>query len=379
MNINNLYKLAMLKENRIYHKAKFPIFTFCFAFIAFLGSDLSGYAQEGRYNFLNIGDAHNIEGTYEIVNGKLLINSTDRGFLEVSRDLTTWYSTKSHRRFTQNLNSEVEFFRLRKAHPRPARTYIPKTYDPHKKYPLVINLHGFTGDWTHQNGFLPLKKYSDQLGFIFIVPDGERDSGGFRRWNAIDACCGSRHDLLDDSAYLRQVIETARANFNVDEKRIYCMGFSNGGMMSYRMAIDHSDLLAGIVVVGGISYKEKKYAPEFPIHVLHIHGTNEENFHGTELGDLPFYHAPTPSVEVNMQNWAEFNNCNSNSIEENSLDLVERLKGNETTVFNFHNDSNGCDVELWQVERGVRVEQYSDRMVSHLVDWMLNHPKIQNR
>ncbi len=61
------------------------------------------------------------------------------------------------------------------------------------------------------------------------------------------------------------------------------------------------------------------------------------------------------------------------------MDLVDRLKGNETTVFNFHNDSNGCDVELWQVERGVHVEQYSDRMVSRLVDWMLNHPKIENR
>ena len=54
------------------------------------------------------------------------------------------------------------------------------------------------------------------------------------------------------------------------------MGFPNGGMMSYRMAIDHSDLIAGIVVIGGISYKDKKHAPEFPIHVLHIHGTNED-------------------------------------------------------------------------------------------------------
>ena len=27
--------------------------------------------------------------------------------------------------------------------------------------------------------------------------------------------------------------------------------------MSYRMAIDHSDVLAGIVVIGGISYKDK--------------------------------------------------------------------------------------------------------------------------
>tara|TARA_E500000331_G_C16654738_1_gene454380 strand:- start:110 stop:271 length:162 start_codon:yes stop_codon:yes gene_type:complete len=50
-----------------------------------------------------------------------------------------------------------------------------------KNYPLVINLYGFTGAWPHQNGCFSLKKYADELGFIFRVPDGEMDSGAFRR------------------------------------------------------------------------------------------------------------------------------------------------------------------------------------------------------
>ena len=186
---------------------------------------------------------------------------------------------------------------------------------------MIINIHGFTGDWKHQNGYFPLKEYAEKYGFIFIVQDGELDSNNRRRWNAIDACCGTRHDLPDDSSYLRSVINHAKDSFSIDENRIYCMGFSNGGMMSYRMAIDHSDILAGIVVVGGISYKDKKYAPKFPIHVLHVHGTLEANFNGTKLGDLAFYHAPTPSVHGNINNWEEYNNCDPTSVSYTHLTL----------------------------------------------------------
>ena len=243
---------------------------------------------------------------------------------------------------------------------------------------MIINIHGFTGDWKHQNGYFPLKEYAEKYGFIFIVQDGELDSNNRRRWNAIDACCGTRHDLPDHSSYLRSVINHAKDSFSIDENRIYCMGFSNGGMMSYRMAIDHSDILAGIVVVGGISYKDKKYAPKFPIHVLHVHGTLEANFNGTKLGDLAFYHAPTPSVHGNINNWKEFNNCEPNYVKEKALDLVARLPGKETKIINFHNEKTGCDVELWQVENGVHVEEYSESMKNMLVEWILDHSKIKN-
>ena len=149
-----------MNKNRIYNKLRFSACIFCYAFIVFLNTSLSGYAQEGRYNFLNIGNAHNIEYTYELNNGKLLINPNERGFLEISRDLRTWYGSRSGKRFTPSLKSEVEFFRVRKSNPRPVRTYIPKTYDPNKKYPLVINLHGYTGDWSHQNGYFFIRKES---------------------------------------------------------------------------------------------------------------------------------------------------------------------------------------------------------------------------
>ncbi|MDB4808020.1 hypothetical protein OAH51_01025 [Verrucomicrobia bacterium] len=95
-----------------------------------------------------------------------------------------------------------------------------------------------------------------------------------------------------------------------------------------------------------------------------------------ELGDLQFYHAATPSVEDNLKNWAEFNECKTLTISEKKLNLVERLKGNETTVINYKNDSTGCDVELWKVAGGIHVEEYSSEMKKMMIDWILSKKKI---
>ena len=346
-------------------------------FLLLIFSKVKTLGLDGEFNLLNIGSSNNINKSFKIRNNKILISTKELGLLEHSKDLNIWYGVKRGKRFIENIDAEKAYFRFRKLNPRPVQTYVPKNYDPSKKYPLIINIHGFTGDWKHQNGYFPLKEYAEKYGFIFCVPDGEFDSNNRRRWNAIDACCGTRHDLPDDSTYLRSIIDHARKVFSVDESRIYSMGFSNGGMMSYRMAIDHSDILAGIVVVGGISFKDTKYSPKFPIHVLHVHGTLEENFHGTKLGDLAFYHAPTPSVQKNILNWSKFNNCEPNYVKEEALDLVARLPGNETKIISYTNKENGCDVELWQVKNGVHVEEYSKSMKEMLVDWMLEHPKIK--
>ena len=83
---------------------------------------------------------------------------------------------------------------------------------------------------------------------------------------------------------------------------------------------------------------------------------------------MQFYHAATPSVEDNLKNWAEFNECKTLTISEKKLNLVERLSGNETTVINYKNDITGCDVELWKVAGGIHVEEYSSEMKKMMID-----------
>lgn len=342
----------------------------------------------GAFSLLNVNAPEtNIPQSFKVQsNGQMAITWDEKGICEGSPDLKTWYGLGEGTKYVAKMDQGHAFFRVKKAMPRPSQMYLPKNYDSQKKYPLILNLHGYTGDWNHQNGYFPLQKHADNKGFIFCVPDGERDSDkngwnqyqGNRRWNSIDACCGTRHDLLDDSAYLRALIDQAINNYSIDMERIYVMGFSNGAQMAFRMAIDHSDIIAGIVSIGGISYKDTSYAPKFPVHVLAIHGTKEENYHGTVLGEIAFYYADTPSVRENLQNWAAFNNCSEYSEQENALDLVRLIRGNESNLIIYKNPETQCTVELWEVVNGVHVENYSSKMKEMLVDWMLARPKIRN-
>lgn len=167
---------------------------------------------------------------------------------------------------------------------------------------------------------------------MYVSPDAFFTSTssltGFRpvpAWCATEqCCCGVRCSLLvpwgqdnvcndqynRDSLFLRNVIETVVEQFNVDPERIYVAGQSNGGWMAYRMACDHSDLIAGIMPVCGAPYSGdlKERCPQAkPVHVLHVHGELDYlvDFAGNALEKID-------SAAENVKRWArDINNCAS--------------------------------------------------------------------
>jgi len=59
---------------------------------------------------------------------------------------------------------------------------------------------------------------------------------------------------------------------NVDPKRVFATGMSNGGMMCYRLASELSDRIAAIAPVSG-TMAIPDYKPKRPVPVIHFHGT----------------------------------------------------------------------------------------------------------
>ncbi len=283
--------------------------------------------------------------------------------------------------------SDIDIHEAVEELPRAVQTYIPKGYNPDNKYPLILHLHGYTGNSDWQNNYFPLKSLADEKGFIFCIPDGLRDSSNNQRWNATDVCCGSRNDLSDDSKYLREVIDSTIKKFIVDRKRIYSMGFSNGGFMSYRMAYDHSDILAAIAPIAGVGYKDKnKVIPKHPVHVLHIHGTGDAmvpfeggNWAGAIDGQSP----SNPAGDIlgaveNLRNWAEYNKCNKEEEPKvRSIDLDSTISGKDTTIIRLMNEKNNCTVELWKIHGAAHFIQWNVEARRKVVDWLLDHLKIE--
>jgi len=117
--------------------------------------------------------------------------------------------------------------------------------------PLLIHLHGGGGTGVtllnHGNG--AITRELDKRGWIGIGPDG-------REWGQHDQGCQWRtsaayvdnpdpnvgpgeQDILD-------VITWAKANFPIDEDRIYLSGFSMGGRGTYIIGLKNPDVFAAI-------------------------------------------------------------------------------------------------------------------------------------
>ena len=66
-----------------------------------------------------------------------------------------------------------------------------------------------------------------------------------KAWNA-GYCCGSG---ANDVQFARDIITWLKANTNVNAKRIYASGGSNGGAMTYALACEASDVIAAVAAV----------------------------------------------------------------------------------------------------------------------------------
>jgi polyhydroxybutyrate depolymerase len=128
--------------------------------------------------------------------------------------------------------------------------HIPPAYDGTTPVPLVVVLHGGggSGENVEQQSGMSLK--ADAEGFIAAYPNG---SGLFRNrlltWNAGFCCAYAWENDVDDVGFIRRLIEKLQQHYAIDAKKIFVTGMSNGGIMSYRLAAEMSDVFAAAAPV----------------------------------------------------------------------------------------------------------------------------------
>ena len=153
----------------------------------------------------------------------------------------------------------------------------PSDYSEDQPLPVIIALHGFTGNKKQLDNYWKLSKLVDHKKFILVYPQGTKDSKGRTFWNATEACCNMEHLLVDDAGYLMALLDTIEQEFPVDSDSIHFIGWSNGGFMSYRLACEHSDRIASFVSLAGANYEmDGICANASPVHVLQVHGTEDK-------------------------------------------------------------------------------------------------------
>lgn len=260
----------------------------------------------------------------------------------------------------------------------PVPLTVPAGYDAAVPTPLIVSLHGYSSSGAAHDRAWRIGALADDYGYLAISPDGEQEPGGDgnRFWNASDACCNFYGSQNDDSGYLLRIIEQIQAKYNVDPARIYVIGHSNGGFMAYRMAYDHSDVIAAIVSLAGETHLENRDPPPFPVHVLEIHGTDDRTiaYNGGEIQGNRY-----PSAMASVTRWARYDGCDIARSEREMRDLDASLPGYESGVMKINAGcKDGGSAELWTIADGGHVPVYSSTYGEQVVEWLLAHPKPQH-
>ncbi|MCF0203214.1 MAG: prolyl oligopeptidase family serine peptidase, partial [Bacteroidaceae bacterium] len=150
--------------------------------------------------------------------------------------------------------------------------YVPtKTTDSPA---LVFSLHGAAGHDTDRSPFRT--SVADSEGCIVVYPQGENQyfpifGGSTPGWNAT----GEANEDLD---FFKAVIEAVAKEYPIDRQRIYCCGFSNGGMMTYSNSTTAADIFAAFASISGFQLNEFHHRPTGarPVPFLHIHGKADD-------------------------------------------------------------------------------------------------------
>ena len=252
--------------------------------------------------------------------------------------------------------------------------YVPSDVAPGERLPLIVSLHGFTGNGTEHENYFKLRNQVDARRFMLCVPQGTRNSDGARFWNATDFCCDYEFQRPDDSGFIRGLIEQIADQKPTDLGSIHVTGHSNGGFMAYRFACDHADLVSSVASLAGATYyNTSNCVPSEPVHVLQIHGTQDDTIEYGGRCIIPFFFC-YPGAEDTVEIWAEYNQCSGVVDSLPNLDLDGGISGAETARTILR---DGCreygSAELWTIEGGSHGPSFNGNYARELVDWLLTN------
>jgi polyhydroxybutyrate depolymerase len=142
---------------------------------------------------------------------------------------------------------------------RTALVYVPPV-DKTKPTPLVFAFHGHGGSANQAQRSFHIEREWPEAMVVYMqglpTPGQLTDPQGNRAgWQAAVSDEGDR-----DLKFFDAVLARLKQNYNVDAKRIYCMGHSNGGGFTYLLWLARGNVFAAVAP----SSAAAKYARQLP-------------------------------------------------------------------------------------------------------------------
>ena len=114
--------------------------------------------------------------------------------------------------------------------------------------PLLFVLHGSLQTIADMRTFTAyeFERLADQHGFIVVYPQGFENN-----WNdcRLAADYPARTQNIDDKGLIAALIQRLASQHGADPQRAFLAGYSNGGHLGLRIALEQPQLLAGVAAI----------------------------------------------------------------------------------------------------------------------------------
>lgn len=227
--------------------------------------------------------------------------------------------------------------------------HVPPRLDLQQPVPVVLVFHGAGMNARLMTRFSGLNDKADTAGFVAVYPNGTGVVDLLLVFNAAgtrEKPFGSR---ADDVKFVGALLDDLATALNVDPDRVYATGFSNGGMLCYRLAAELPDRIAAIAPVAG-TQALRELKPSRPVPILHLHGTRDllvpwEGPVTKQSLTMPFL-----SVPQTFKTWIPANRCSAAPAVTELPDTAD--DGTRVIRHNYLPAEDGAEIVVYAIEDG---------------------------
>lgn len=212
--------------------------------------------------------------------------------------------------------------------------YLPENTE---NAPFVIMLHGYG---ESAEGFCRNVHFEEpacEKGYAVIYVDGAtdpNDATSSKGWNS-----GISSDGNDDVGFLCSLAKYLEKEYSLNEDKAYAVGFSNGGFMIHRLAMEGADVFTGVVSVAGKMPESIWNSKNDKNNISFFQITGEKDEVVPKISDDSYKHAKDPAIEDVMEYWVT-----SNDLKETDSSEI----GNESVLTKYSKD--GDNTRVWNLD-----------------------------
>ena len=126
------------------------------------------------------------------------------------------------------------------------KVYVPKNWDNKKPQPMVLGLHGGYGTGEIFNQQTKASDQADKYNMLLVLPDGY-----YKSWNAGTCCKPAAKFGVRDVEFISALVKKVSQDYCVNDDKVFATGFSNGAMLTHKIACENPSLLKAIAPVSG--------------------------------------------------------------------------------------------------------------------------------